>query len=102
MLNHECLEPHIGSATGFTRIDVSAIHLSRLQLEGQADPFGGRVAHITLQNGKLNIIDFAMMDELAVALQEIESNDSIAVIVLRGAGDNFSAGVDIPSHTPDQ
>ncbi|HEY0566365.1 MAG TPA: enoyl-CoA hydratase/isomerase family protein, partial [Terriglobales bacterium] len=49
-----------------------------------------------------NVIDFPMMDELATALQEIESNDFISVIVLRGAGDHFSAGVDIPSHTPDK
>lgn len=70
--------------------------------EGHADLFAGRAAWITIHNGRQNVIDFAMMEELATALGEVEANPQISVVVLRGEGDNFSAGVDIPSHTPDK
>jgi cyclohexa-1,5-dienecarbonyl-CoA hydratase len=59
-------------------------------------------ATITLHNGRQNVIDFAMMDELASALREFEGDPSIATIIFRGEGENFSAGVDIASHAPDQ
>lgn len=57
---------------------------------------------ITLTHGNQNVIDFAMMDELARALNEIVERPDISVIVLSGAGANFSAGVDVPSHTRDK
>jgi cyclohexa-1,5-dienecarbonyl-CoA hydratase len=60
------------------------------------------VARITLRNGRQNIIDFAMMDDLRHALLEAERHRDVSVIVIRGEGDNFSAGVDIPSHTRDK
>jgi len=60
------------------------------------------VARITLTNGRHNIIDFQMMDELKVALQKLERHADISIIVLSGSGENFSGGVDIPSHTRDK
>jgi cyclohexa-1,5-dienecarbonyl-CoA hydratase len=61
-----------------------------------------RCARITLTHGNQNVIDFAMMDELASALHELAGRPDISVIVLSGAGENFSAGVDVPSHTTDK
>lgn len=42
------------------------------------------------------------MDELAQAVDDIERRPEISTIVLTGAGEHFSSGVDIPSHTPDK
>ena len=68
---------------------------NRLLLESRPS-----VAHVTLRNPALNIIDIPMMDELSSALAEIESKPEISVVVLRGEGNCFSAGVDVAAHTP--
>jgi cyclohexa-1,5-dienecarbonyl-CoA hydratase len=60
------------------------------------------IAWIGLQNPPLNIIDIAMMEELAEALAEIESRPDISVVLLGGDGKGFSGGVDIAAHTPDK
>ena len=70
---------------------------SRLTLE-VAPP----VARITLSNPPLNIIDIAMMEELAQAFTEIESQAGVSAIVISGHGNSFSAGVDVAAHTPDK
>jgi cyclohexa-1,5-dienecarbonyl-CoA hydratase len=62
----------------------------------------GSVLHITLNHGRLNIIDFTMMEELKRALDQAEADAAITTLVFSGEGDNFSAGVDIPSHTADK
>ena len=69
----------------------------RIQLVNEA-PF----ARLTLAHGSQNVIDVQMMDELAHALANIESQNEISSIVLSGAGEHFSSGVDIASHTPDK
>ena len=70
---------------------------SRLTLE-MAHP----VARIVLANPPLNVIDVAMMEELAQALTEIESQAGVSAIVISGHGNSFSAGVDVAAHTPDK
>jgi cyclohexa-1,5-dienecarbonyl-CoA hydratase len=60
------------------------------------------VARLTLRHPPLNVIDFAMMDELAQALAEIEARDDVSTLLLRGAGKSFSVGVDVAAHTPDR
>ena len=62
---------------------------------------GAPIAHLALVNPPLNVIDIAMMDELASALSEIEPRTDISAIVIRGAGKCFSAGVDVAAHAPD-
>jgi cyclohexa-1,5-dienecarbonyl-CoA hydratase len=62
----------------------------------------GSVASITLKNPPVNVIDFAMMDELASALTGIESQSEIAILVFRSEGKSFSAGVDVAAHTPEK
>jgi len=60
------------------------------------------VARVSLHNPPHNIIDLAMMEELAQTLTEIESRSEVSVLVLAGLGKNFSAGVDVAAHAPDQ
>jgi cyclohexa-1,5-dienecarbonyl-CoA hydratase len=62
----------------------------------------GGVARIALRHAPLNVIDIPMMEELASALAEIERRPDISVVVLRGEGRGFSAGVDVAAHTPDK
>jgi enoyl-CoA hydratase/carnithine racemase len=62
----------------------------------------GFAARITLRNPPLNIIDILMMEELSAALGEMESRPEISVIVFSGAGNCFSAGVDVGAHAPDK
>src|SRR5690348_8881191 len=59
-------------------------------------------ARLTLTHGKQNVIDFQMMDDLSEALEQVEVHGEISTIILTGAGEHFSAGVDIPSHTRDR
>ena len=47
----------------------------------------------------LNALSPALLSELIDLCVELESNDSIRVVVLEGAGEHFSAGADLPSFT---
>ena len=71
--------------------------LKRLSVEIE-----GATASISLRNPPLNVIDIPMMEELAQTLAEIEARLDISVLVLRGEGKAFSAGVDIAAHTADK
>jgi cyclohexa-1,5-dienecarbonyl-CoA hydratase len=57
-------------------------------------------ARISLRNPPLNVIDIAMMEELGHALAEVEGRDDVSTLVLSGAGEAFSVGVDVAAHTP--
>ena len=61
----------------------------------------GRVAHLTFDRPQArNAMTFAMYEALAAALGRIESDPSIGVAVLRGAGGKaFIAGTDIAQFT---
>src|SRR6185312_3225994 len=60
------------------------------------------VARLSLSHGKQNIIDLQMLEELMQALDDLESRPEISTVVISGQDEHFSAGVDIPSHTPDK
>ena len=62
----------------------------------------GAVARIELRNSPLNVIDVPMMDDLMEAWAQIEADPTVSIIVIRGAGKGFSAGVDVAAHTPDK
>ncbi len=60
------------------------------------------VARITLNNPPLNIIDREMMDDLLLALAEVERRAGIVAIIFAGSERAFSAGVDIGAHEPER
>jgi cyclohexa-1,5-dienecarbonyl-CoA hydratase len=60
------------------------------------------VARITLNHPPVNVIDIPMMEEIALALAEVESRSEIAIVVLSGGDQMFSAGVDVAAHTPER
>ena len=70
---------------------------SRITLEVDAP-----VARLTLHHPPLNVIDIAMMDELAQALAQIETRDEVSTLVVSGGAKSFSAGVDIAAHSQDK
>jgi len=56
-----------------------------------------------LNRPPLNILDLAMIAALSEELDRLSAEDTVHVVVLRGAGDKmFSAGVSVRDHTPDK
>ena len=56
----------------------------------------GRVARLTLNNpDKRNAMNYAMVSALIAALREVDADQEVRVVVIAGAGDNFSAGGDL-------
>src|SRR5512135_2095153 len=53
-----------------------------------------KVLRITMDNGKMNSADRAMHAELAQIWRDIDSDPSVHVAILTGAGKIFSAGGD--------
>jgi cyclohexa-1,5-dienecarbonyl-CoA hydratase len=60
------------------------------------------VARITLHNPPVNVIDIAMIEELATVIADVESRADLSAIVFSGGDKVFSAGVDVAAHTPDK
>jgi cyclohexa-1,5-dienecarbonyl-CoA hydratase len=60
------------------------------------------IARIDFNHPPLNIIDVPFMEQLASALEEVESHEGISVVVFSGSDKAFSSGVDIAAHTPDK
>jgi cyclohexa-1,5-dienecarbonyl-CoA hydratase len=69
----------------------------RLSLKLQAP-----LARVKLSHPPRNVIDLAMMDELASAWRDIEARPDIALVIFEGEGDCFSSGVDVAAHTPER
>ncbi len=66
--------------------------LPRLRVESH-----GVVATLLIENpGKRNAVDAGMWRQFAPTLAAIAADPSVKVLVVRGAGDDFSAGADIP------
>lgn len=56
----------------------------------------GGIATVTLSNpGKLNALDAAMWRRLAAVFAELDADDALRCVILRGAGDAFAAGGDL-------
>src|SRR4029077_18068455 len=80
------------------RMAMQAVNkLKRLVME-----FRPPVAHVRLANHPVNVIDMLMMDELALALTEVETQPALSAVIFAGSGKTFSAGVDVAAHTPDR
>lgn len=60
------------------------------------------VARIILDDGKGNILDNIMMNELIPLLQSFKTNNKIKLITFEGAGKNFSFGASVEEHTKEK
>ena len=60
------------------------------------------VARIILARPPVNVIDVPMMDELLVAVEQVENRPDISAVIFAGGDRAFSAGVDVKAHTPDK
>ena len=63
---------------------------------------GERMATLWLERPPLNILDIPTIAALDSALAELARADDLQLVVLRGGGKAFSAGVSIQDHTPDR
>ena len=46
-----------------------------------------KVGWVTIDNPPLNTLNNALMDELKAVFEELEQNDDVLVVILRGGGD---------------
>ena len=60
------------------------------------------VARIILDDGKGNVLDNIMMNELIPLLQSFKTNNNIKLITFEGAGKNFSFGASVEEHTKEK
>ena len=70
---------------------------SSLRLERE-----GAVARLTLDRPPVNVLDIATMLEMSRALREVEADPEVSVVLVRGEGRAFCAGVDVEDHSADQ
>jgi len=59
------------------------------------------LARITLDRAPLNVLDIAMLDELAEAIEAV-ADPQVNAVLLTGAGKAFCAGVSVEDHTPER
>jgi cyclohexa-1,5-dienecarbonyl-CoA hydratase len=62
----------------------------------------GPVARVTLNRPPLNVLNLAVLEELDAVLDRLYGEAALKVVVVRGAGRAFSAGVDVADHTADR
>lgn len=55
----------------------------------------GRVAQITLDHGRYNIVTFETRASVAAHFAEIDADDDVVAVVIRGRGEHFTSGGDI-------
>lgn len=60
----------------------------------------GALVTIVLSAPKANVLTMAMMGEIAAALEAHRERGDLKLVVLRGAGGNFSFGASVPEHLP--
>jgi len=63
--------------------------------------FAGHIARLRLKSPPQNVITFQMMDELRVAIEQVEQQP-VASVIISGSEKAFSSGVDVAAHTPDK
>lgn len=62
----------------------------------------GAVTTLTLDHPPLNVMNIEMMEAVNEDLLSMRENPNLKVLVLRGRGRAFSAGVDVADHTRDK
>lgn len=73
---------------------------------GQHEPIlselDGRVGYITINRPPLNVLNIATFQRLALALDDLTSQQHADIIVIRAAGERaFSSGADVAEHVPE-
>ncbi len=61
-----------------------------------------QVAEIILNDGKGNVLDSIMMQELNRLFTELKENTSIKIVTIEGSGKHFSFGASVEEHAKDQ
>ncbi len=61
--------------------------------------YSGDVATLTLNRPPLNLMNIELLEQVNGALLELRARRELKVLVLRGRGEAFSAGIDIAEHT---
>ena len=63
----------------------------------------GGVASVVIDRPPLNVLNLVLLRELRQALDELDRDDGVELVEIRGAGERaFSAGVDVKDHTRSQ
>jgi cyclohexa-1,5-dienecarbonyl-CoA hydratase len=63
--------------------------------------FGDAVAQVILDDGKGNVLDHVMMDELQGLLNSFSKMNNLKLITFEGAGKHFSFGASVDEHQKD-
>ncbi len=61
-----------------------------------------QVAEIILNDGKGNVLDSIMMQELNRLFTDLKENTSIKIVTIEGSGKHFSFGASVEEHAKDQ
>lgn len=59
------------------------------------------VAKVVLNDGKGNVLDYIMMEEIQAQLDQFAKNPSLKLITFEGAGKHFSFGASVEEHQKD-
>ncbi|MDO8367277.1 MAG: enoyl-CoA hydratase-related protein [Saprospiraceae bacterium] len=59
---------------------------------------GGSVAKIVLKDGKGNVLDYLMMEEIQAVFDQFGQNSDLKLITFEGAGKHFSFGASVEEH----
>lgn len=70
--------------------------MQKIQLDYTHD---GAVARVILNDGKGNVLDSVMMNDLHDAFNQFKNNKDIKLITFEGAGKHFSFGASVEEHT---
>jgi cyclohexa-1,5-dienecarbonyl-CoA hydratase len=63
--------------------------------------FDNSVVRIILDDGKGNVLDHVMMEDLQSLLESFQANNKIKLITFEGEGKHFSFGASVEEHTKD-
>ncbi len=60
----------------------------------------GRIARVTLDAGKGNVVDRRAIEALAEAFRRVGEDGGVRAVVLAAEGSDFSFGASVPEHAP--
>lgn len=84
----------VNKPSNFGMIEKRGMRLSKVNCEVH-----GHIATMLINSPPANALSTAILDDIALRLDEIENQSSVKVIILKGEGKFFSAGADIKEFT---